>query len=156
MNQSPIQDYYPDEIAVCYGCGRHNPDGLQIQTYWDGTEGICRFTPRPYHAAFPGYVYGGLIASLIDCHSMGTAIAAAHQAAGREPALDSGITFVTANLNVSYLRPTPMGVELLLRSKVRELGEKKAIVTTSVYADGMECVRGEVVAVRIPSRKLDL
>ena len=155
MNESPIQDCYPDEIAICYGCGRNNPDGLHIQTRWDGTEGVCRFTPRPYHTAFPGYVYGGLIASLIDCHSMGTAIAAAHQAAGREPALDSGITFVTANLNVSYLRPTPMGVELLLRSKLRELGEKKAIVITSVYAEGLECARGEVVAVRIPSRDLD-
>ena len=47
--------------------------GLQIKSYWDGDETVTRFTPRPQHTAIPGYVYGGLIASLIDCHSTGTA-----------------------------------------------------------------------------------
>jgi acyl-coenzyme A thioesterase PaaI-like protein len=155
MSQKPIQDYYPDDVAVCYGCGRNNPEGLHIQTQWQGTEGVCHFTPKSCHTAFPGYVYGGLIASLIDCHSMGTAIAAAHEMAGLEPTTESGITFVTANLNISYLKPTPAGVELVLRSRVKEMHEKKAIITTSLYADGMECVRGEVVAVRVPSRMLD-
>ena len=155
MRGNPIQDYYPDEIAVCYGCGRNNPDGLHIQTHWDGEEGVCRFTPKPHHTAFPGFVYGGLVASLIDCHSMGTAIAAAHQAAGLEPAVDSGITFVTANLNVDYLKPTPAGVELVLRSRVTEMHERKAVVKTSVYAEGVECVRGDVVAVRMASRMID-
>ena len=112
MSDRPIQDYYPDNVAICYGCGRNNPHGLHIQTMWEGTEGVCRFTPESHHTAFPGYVYGGLIASLIDCHSMGTAIAAAHQGAGLEPSLDSDLTYVTANLNVDYLKPTPAGVEL--------------------------------------------
>jgi len=87
--------------------------------------------------------------------SMGTAIAAAHQGAGLEPSLDSDLTYVTANLNVSYLKPTPAGVELVLRSRVKEMREKKAVITTSVYADGVECARGEVVAVRVPSRMID-
>jgi acyl-coenzyme A thioesterase PaaI-like protein len=155
MSEKPIQDYYPDEVAVCYGCGRKNPDGLHVQTHWQGNEGVCHFTPKAYHTAFPGYVYGGLIASLIDCHSMGTAIAAAHEMAGLELTVDSGITFVTANLNVNYLKPTPAGVELVLRSRVEEMGEKKAIITTSLYAGEVECARGDVVAVRVPSRMLD-
>jgi acyl-coenzyme A thioesterase PaaI-like protein len=154
MHEKPIQDYYPGESAVCYGCGRNNPAGLHIETYWDGEEGVCRFTPKPHHTAFPGFVYGGLVASLIDCHSMATAIGAAYQAAGHDPGTAPEITYVTGSLEVKYLRPTPMGVELVLRSRVTEMREKKAKVATSVYAGELECVRGEVVAVRVPSRMM--
>ncbi|RMG78853.1 MAG: PaaI family thioesterase [Chloroflexi bacterium] len=148
----PIQNFYPDDVAICYGCGRNNEHGLHIQTHWDGEEGIARFIPKPYHTAFPGYVYGGLLASLIDCHSIGTAIAATYEAEGRAPNTEPEITYVTGNLNVSYLKPTPIGVELVLRSRVKALHERKAIITTSLYADGVETVRGETVAVRVPSR----
>ncbi len=148
----PIQNFYPDDVAICYGCGRNNAHGLHIQTHWDGEEGVARFTPKPYHTAFPGYVYGGLLASLIDCHSVGTAIAATYDAEGRAPNTEPEITYVTGNLNVSYLKPTPIGVELVLRSRVKALHERKAIITTSLYADGVETVRGETVAVRVPSR----
>ena len=148
----PIQDFYPDNVAVCYGCGRHNADGMHIQTFFDGQEGVARFTPKPYHTGFPGFVYGGLLASLIDCHAMGTAIAAAYHAEGRSPGTEPEITYVTGNLNVSYLQPTPIGVELVLRARVRELHPKKAIVVCSLFAGDKECVRGEVVAVRVKSR----
>jgi len=147
-----IQDAYPDEIAVCYGCGRNNPQGLHIKTYWDGREGLFRFRPEPYHTAFPGVVYGGLIASLIDCHSIGTAVAAAYQAEGRKPGTAPEITYVTGNLNVTYLNPTPIGVELVLKSQVKEMGERKTIVVCCLYAGDKKCARGEVTAVRVSSR----
>jgi acyl-coenzyme A thioesterase PaaI-like protein len=152
MNNKPIQDFYPDETAICYGCGRHNPDGLHIQTYWDGEEGIGHFTPKPHHTAFPGVVYGGLLASLVDCHMVGTAIAATYQAEGRDPGSEPEITYVTGNLNVSYLHPTPTDTELTLRARVKELLPRKAIVACSVYAGEKECVRAELVAVRVASR----
>ena len=76
MTDKAIQDYYPDDIAVCYGCGKLNEHGHQIKSYWEGEETVCRFQPKPYHTAFPGYAYGGLIASLIDCHATGTAASA--------------------------------------------------------------------------------
>ena len=82
-SENAFQDFYPDELSHCYGCGRLNEHGLQIKSYWDGEETIAVFTPKPYHTAIPGYVYGGLIASLIDCHATGTASAAATSAAGR-------------------------------------------------------------------------
>jgi acyl-coenzyme A thioesterase PaaI-like protein len=154
MSDKPIQDFYPDDVAICYGCGRLNPEGLHIQTYWNGEEGICRFTPKPHHTAFPGFIYGGLLASLIDCHSMGTAIAATYHAEGREPGSDPEITYVTGNLNVSYLKPTPLDGEIVLRARMKELFPQKAIITCSVYAGDEECVRGEVVAVRVKSRAL--
>ena len=72
-----FQDYYPEDVAHCFGCGRLNEHGHHIKSYWDGDETVARFVPRPYHTAIPGYVYGGLIASLIDCHGTGTAAAAA-------------------------------------------------------------------------------
>ena len=64
-----FQDYYPENLAHCYGCGRLNPHGHQIKTFWDGDETVTRFTPLPHHTAVPGFTYGGLIASLVDCHS---------------------------------------------------------------------------------------
>ena len=152
MTPKAIQDYYPDAVAICYGCGRNNPQGLHIRTVWDGQEGIFRFTPLAHHTAFPGVVYGGLIASLIDCHSIGTAVAAAYQSEGREPGSLPEIMFVTANLNVSYLKPTPMNGELLLRARPREIGPRKMTIVCSLNVGEMLCARGEVVAVRVPSR----
>jgi acyl-coenzyme A thioesterase PaaI-like protein len=153
MTTAPIQNFYNDNTAICYGCGRHNANGLHIQTYWDGTEGVCHFTPRDYHTAFPGVVYGGLLASLIDCHSIGTAIAAMFDAEGRPPGTDPEITCVTGNLNVDYLKPTPMDIELTLRARIEELTERKAIVTCSLYAGEVETVRARVIAVRVKSRR---
>ena len=71
-----FQDYYPDNVAQCYGCGSNNHHGHQIKTHWDGEETVTFFTPEPYQTSVPGFAYGGLIASLIDCHSTGTAAAA--------------------------------------------------------------------------------
>ncbi|MBT8334927.1 MAG: PaaI family thioesterase, partial [Deltaproteobacteria bacterium] len=85
MSKKSFQDYYPDSLSHCYGCGALNEKGLQIQSYWDGDESIARFSPKDYHLAFPGYVYGGLIASLIDRHCVGTAAAAAYRHEERAP-----------------------------------------------------------------------
>jgi acyl-coenzyme A thioesterase PaaI-like protein len=150
----PIQDFYPDDIAICYGCGRNNPHGLHLQTFWDGGEGICRFTPRPMHTAFPGVVYGGLLAALIDCHSIGTAVAAMYDMEERPPDSDPYITCVTATLNVTYHKPTPMGQPLLLRARVKELSERKAHLHTVVYVGELETVSADVIAVRVKERRL--
>ncbi|CAN2042374.1 Acyl-coenzyme A thioesterase THEM4 [Candidatus Magnetomoraceae bacterium gMMP-15] len=154
MNDKAIQDYFSDDIAVCYGCGRNNPHGLHIRTKWDGKEGIFRFKPEAYHTAFPGILYGGLIASLIDCHSIGTAIAAAYQAENRKPGTEPEIMYVTANLNVNYIKPTPVDSEIILRSHILEMIGRKAIVACSLYADDKECANGKVTAVRVSVDKL--
>ena len=155
MDDKAFQDFYPDELAHCYGCGRLNEHGLQIRSYWDGEESAAVFTPRPYHIAIPGYVYGGLIASLIDCHATGTAAAAAHRAAGREMGTDPPLRFVTASLRVDYLRPTPLGVELAIRGRVLEIKGRKVVVEATVSASGTVCARGEVIAVQLPDGMLD-
>jgi acyl-coenzyme A thioesterase PaaI-like protein len=154
MNQratNAIQDYYPDDFAHCYGCGRLNVRGLQLKSRWEGDETVARFTPRPDQIAVPGFVYGGLIASLIDCHAMGTAAAAAERAAGREIGDAPAPRFVTAALHVDYLKPTPLGPELEIRARVREASERKVVVEATVLVGGVITARGEVVAVRMPA-----
>lgn len=147
-----IQDRYPEDVSHCYGCGRLNPAGHQLRTYWDDGETISRFTPEPHHTAIPGFVYGGLIASLIDCHGTGTAAAAA--ARQQEDADGSGNDqvprFVTASIQVEYVKPTPLGPELRIRGRVKEMTDRKVRVEVAVSADGQVRARGSVVAVRMP------
>ncbi len=155
MPPKAFQDYYPDHLSYCYGCGRLNEHGLQIKSFWDGdaagsAETICTFTPRPYHIAIPGYVYGGLIASLIDCHCTGTAAAASYRAAGRAMDTEPPFRFVTASLHVNYLRPTPLGVPLEIRARVMELKGRKVVMRATLSAEGQICAQGEVIAVQMP------
>lgn len=145
-----IQDFYPDDFATCYGCGRLNSHGLHVRSAWDGDETVARFTPRAEHMAMPGFVYGGLIASLIDCHAMGTAAAASERADGREIGEAPAPRFVTGSLHVDYLKPTPLGPELELRAHVTQTTARKAVVQVTLSANGAVTARGEVVAVRIP------
>ena len=150
MSEKAFQDYYPDEVAQCYGCGRLNEHGLQIKSYWDGDEAVCTYTPRPYHTAVPGYVYGGLIASLIDCHSTGTAAAAMYRHQDRPMDTEPPLRFVTASLHVDYLKPTPIAGPLEMRARVLEIKGRKVVVRTELSAGGEVCATGEVVAVQIP------
>jgi len=145
----PIQQYYPEETSVCFGCGRNNPDGLHIESMWDGAVGVSHFTPKDAHLAYPGIVYGGLLASLVDCHSIGTAIAAMYTAAGYMPGDGPVITCVTGQLNISYRKPTPTGVMLVAKATPVEVSERKAIIHCDVFAGDTLVVHGEVVAVRV-------
>ncbi len=146
-----IQDFYPDDFSHCFGCGRLNAHGHRIKSYVDGESTVARFTPGPQHMALPGFVYGGLVASLIDCHAMATAAAAAETAAGRRIGDGPTPRFVTASLRVTFLKPTPLGPELEVRGRVRERSDRKAIVDVTVEAAGVVTATGEVVAVPMPA-----
>jgi acyl-coenzyme A thioesterase PaaI-like protein len=154
MEPKAFQDFYPDDFARCYGCGRLNERGHRIRSFWDGDETVARFTPSPHHTAVPGYVYGGLIASLIDCHGTGTAMAAGYRAEGRAPGTDPPLRYVTASLKVDYLKPTPLGPELEVRGRIREVKGRKVVSEITLSARGEVCARGEVVAVRIPAEMI--
>ena len=150
MEQKSFQDYYPDSLSHCYGCGTLNEHGHHIQSYWNGDDSICPFRPKPYHTAVPGYVYGGLLASLIDCHGTGTASAAAYRAEGRAMDTNPPLRFLTASLKVDYLKPTPLGVDLIVKGTVKEVKGRKVVIEETISANGEVCVKGEVIAVRIP------
>ncbi|PLY00958.1 MAG: thioesterase [Desulfuromonas sp.] len=150
MNSEFFQDYYPDDVSHCYGRGRLNEQGLQLKSRWDGEETVAIFEPRPYHTAIPGFVYGGLLASLVDCHGTGTAAAAGYRAAGRDLGTEPPLRYVTAKLQVEYLRPTPLGVPLEVRGRIVEVKGRKVVVSITVAANNEICARGEVIAVQMP------
>lgn len=150
MNSKFIQEFYPDSLSHCYGCGRLNDDGLHLKSYAEGEDAVAVFQPRPYHIAVPGYVYGGLIASLIDCNSMAAAAAAAYRAEGRVMGSEPAFRYVTASQHMDYLKPTPLGVPLEIRARVKELKGRKAVIEATVSAQGEITARGEIVAVQLP------
>jgi uncharacterized protein (TIGR00369 family) len=145
-----LQDHYPDDFAHCYGCGRLNPAGLILRSRREGDAMVARFRPRPQDVAVPGFVYGGLLASLVDCHAMATAAAAVEERAGRAIGASPAPRFVTASLSIDYLRPTPHGPELLVRARALEVGDRKVIVKAEIEVEGAVTVCGRVVALRLP------
>lgn len=151
MATTALQDLYPDDFAHCYGCGRLNAYGLHVRSEWQNGVTVARFAAPPHYMAMPGFVYGGLLASLVDCHAMAAAAAAAMSADGKVPGVDPTPRFVTASLQVDYLRPTPLGPALDLKAEATEVGPRKVVVAVTLHADGVECVRGRVIAVRIPA-----
>ncbi|OUS24699.1 thioesterase [Thalassotalea sp. 42_200_T64] len=151
MSNKAFQQCYPDDLSHCYGCGTNNHDGHQLKSYWSGDKTIAHFTPEPYHTAIPGFVYGGLVASLIDCHGTGSASAIAYRGEEREMGSSPTLRFVTAALNINYLAPTPQGVELELIGTFTEVKERKIIVEITVSANGIICAKGTVIAVKMPA-----
>jgi Uncharacterized protein, possibly involved in aromatic compounds catabolism len=138
-----IQDLYPEDFAHCFGCGSKNPSGHQLKSYVEGETVVAHFTPSPHHMSVPGFVYGGLLASLVDCHAMATA-------ASSEIVDNLAPRFVTAVLHVEYLKPTPLGTPLEIRGHVTERSARKAIIELTVKAGDVVTVRANAVAVRIP------
>jgi acyl-coenzyme A thioesterase PaaI-like protein len=151
MSHPAVQDFYPEDFAYCRGCGRLNAHGHQFKTRRDGDETVTHYTPASHEMSVPGFVYGGLIAALIDCHAMATASAAALEAAGQEVGKAPSPRFVTASLKVDFLKPTPLGVELVARGRIKERSDRKAVVEVSVSADGMVTAKGDVIAVPMPA-----
>ena len=146
-----FQDYYPDKFSHCYGCGKSNPHGHHLKSYWNGQETIARFTvPPEFSGGVPDHVYGGMVASLLDCHGTASAAAFAYRAAGREVGDGGEIKrFVTASLKVDFLRPTPIGVELVIKGQLLGIDGRKVRVSLSLSAEDQMCARGEMLAVEL-------
>jgi acyl-coenzyme A thioesterase PaaI-like protein len=154
MSGKYFQDYYPENYSHCYGCGRLNEKGMHIKSEWDGNEGVCRYTPdMSKTGGFPEFLYGGIIASLIDCHCAGTAAAAKERQDGFETGERLMRRFVTASLKVDYLKPTPVGEELEIRAAVKEIKGRKIILTATLSASGEVTAKGEAVMVMIPEEE---
>lgn len=150
MGETAIQDFYPHEFAHCYGCGHANPHGHQLKSYFDGVETFARFTPKPvFSGGYPGHVYGGMIASLLDCHGTASAAAFAYRDQGREmgDALPA-IRFVTASLKIDFLKPVPLGVELEVRGVLRSIEGRKAVLALTLNAGEQLCATGEMLAIQ--------
>lgn len=146
-----IQDEYPEDFSWCYGCGRMNEHGHHFRTGWDGDKTISIYNPKKEHMALPGFVYGGVIGSFVDCHGTGSAALYLHRKNGYEPGDGAEPPrFVTASLHVDFMKPTPQGTALKAIGTVHEIHPKKYRVETEVYAGETLCAKGEVIAVVMP------
>lgn len=151
MEHEALQEKWPQAGTYCWGCGKNNKHGLKLQSFWEGEEAVATWTPQEYHLAFPGILNGGIISTLIDCHSTGVANAEGHRL---EPsASPEGFMYVTASLFVKFLRPTPLGRPVTLRAKIKGIDGNRITVTCSLFSDEEKCATGEVVAVRVDSSK---
>ncbi|MGP4071107.1 PaaI family thioesterase [Piscibacillus sp. B03] len=149
--QHAIQDDYPDSFAHCYGCGRLNEEGHQFRTGWEGDQTVTYHKPEEKYTAIPGFVYGGFLASIIDCHGTGSASLALHRKNGHKPG--DGVEaprFVTASLEVKFTRPTPQGTLIKAVGQVEEVRENKFKTEIDVYAGEERVASGSVVAVVMP------
>ena len=142
-----FQDHMPDN--VCFGCGTLNPDGLQIKSYWEGDEAVCLWRSQPKYHGWENVINGGILATLIDCHCMGTALAAAYRAEGRPMGSDPIYRYATGTITVRYLRPTPNDHPILLRAQVAEMSGRKAKLHCRVVVDGQITAEAQVVGIRV-------
>jgi len=136
----------------CWVCGNENPHGLNIKSYWDGNESVCTWQPEGFHSAgWPHVLNGGIISGIIDCHCMCTMIAEYYKNESLEEKEFPEYWYATASMKIDFLKPTPVNKPIQLRANIKEMHERKAVVSCSLYSDGTECARGEVLGVRVPA-----
>jgi len=142
--QSLQETYAPNNR--CYGCGPANEKGLRIRSFAEGDELVCDWTPEPHHLAFDNIVNGGILGSILDCHSNW---AAAYHLMTKHNASELPAT-VTSDFHVTLKRPTPMNTPLHLRAHVVESTDDRAVIEATVEANGKVTAtcKGTFVAVK--------
>ncbi|MFA0812873.1 PaaI family thioesterase [Microbulbifer epialgicus] len=145
-----IQDQIPGNH--CFGCGPDNKHGLHIKSYWSGQgQTRCEFRPSDFHNAGPAkYLNGGIIATVIDCHTICTAIADGYLQAGRNIGAGEKVWYATGKLDIKYLAPAAIDIPVFLEAKIVERSPKKTVLQCSLRSDGRLCAEADVVAVRVP------
>ena len=141
-----LQDTYGPNV-ICFGCGPANPQGLQIKSFAEGDDAaVAEFRPEKHQQAFPGVLNGGIIGTLLDCHSNWAATWALMRRSGAKVPPCT----VTADFHVVLKRPTPIDALLKLRARAVELKEDRALVEATLEANGKVCATctGTFVAVK--------
>jgi acyl-coenzyme A thioesterase PaaI-like protein len=151
LTEAALQDQIPHNH--CFGCGPGNGRGLRIKSFWPGSgPSVARFKPEPHHCSGPThFVNGGILATLIDCHCVCTAIAAAYKAEARPLGSAPEIHFATVSLAVAYERPTPLAADLELSAVPTARSPDRYVVSCELSAAGKVRVRATVEAVRVPA-----
>ena len=145
------KDYFQDHMPgnVCFGCGRSNHDGLKISSYWEGDESVCIWESQEKYQGWKGILNGGILATLIDCHTMCTAMAAAYQAENRALESQPVYRYATGTISVKYLKPTLNTKPIELRAKIKEIKGRKVVMSCIAKSDGEITAEAEVIAIRV-------
>jgi acyl-coenzyme A thioesterase PaaI-like protein len=152
LSEKAFQDYW--DHNDCWGCGANNPHGLHIKSLWSGEESVCDWTPLKYYKAGPdGFLNGGIIATLIDCHSVASAIADAYRQEGRGLDSEPLLWCVTATMKIDYLRPVTISRAVNLKARIVKREGRKITVQCELFSKDTLCARADVLAVRVPPEK---
>jgi acyl-coenzyme A thioesterase PaaI-like protein len=142
-----FQDHMPENI--CFGCGIHNEEGLKIKSFWEGDVSVCHWESQSRYQGWPNILNGGILATLIDCHCMGTAMADAYRREKRSLDSDPIYRYATGTLTVKYLKPTPNDRPIELRAKVTKVKNRKTTLTCQALLDGIVTAEADVIAIRV-------
>ena len=142
-----FQDYMPGN--VCFGCGKEHPEGLQIKSYWDGSAAICHWQPEEKYRGWPKLLNGGIIATIIDCHCMGTAMAYAYQQEDRDIDSTPFYRYATSGLKIKYLKPTSTKDLITLSAQIIEHNQRKITMTCSLKSRDIITAQAEVIAIKV-------
>lgn len=146
MEKDYFQLHMPEN--VCFGCGINNVIGLKIQSFWEGEVSVCHWQSKEQYHGWANLLNGGIMATLIDCHCMGTAMADAYRREDRSLDSEPVYRYATGTLSVKYLKPTPND-RVTLRAWVTEVKGRKTVMTCELSANGEVTATAEVIAIRV-------
>jgi acyl-coenzyme A thioesterase PaaI-like protein len=126
------ESLYPD--MTCYGCGHANPEGFHLRSYRDGDVTVAEFTPRPEHDNGAGFLNGGIIATVLDCHGAAVVMSEVIERDWKDPS-GGPLPFITAGFEVKFLRPTPLGPTVNLAASALSVGETEIVVGAELIVD---------------------
>jgi acyl-coenzyme A thioesterase PaaI-like protein len=143
----PIQDQLGEQ--PCWGCGPNSPSGLRIKSYWRGDHAVSNWQPERDHVGWPDILNGGILAAVVDCHCIATAIADASQLEALFSLSPRPIGFATASLSIQYLSPVPIAAPVSLDARILDRQGRKTRVSCSVTSNTTLCATAEVLAIRL-------
>lgn len=156
--QAAFQDLLPNN--TCFGCGPDNEQGLRIKSFWSTekpTETVCEFQGKPHHnAGSAGVLNGGIIATIMDCHSVMTAVAQAYRDAGREVGNGPRLWYVTGQFDLIYLAPARLDLPAELTARVVATNGKKSEVSCELRSGETLCTTSRMIAVHVPAEWHDV
>ncbi len=142
-----VQDYM--EGNICFGCGKENPEGLQIKSYWEDEVCVCIWHSKDKYQGWTNLLNGGILGTLVDCHCMGAAMSYAYRKEGRDFDSEPVYKYATGTMNIKYLKPTPNNLPIILKAWIKEIKDKKTIVFCEAWVDDIKTAEAEVIAIRV-------
>lgn len=151
MDKSKALDYFQDHMPgnICFGCGRENHEGLRISSFWENDESVCIWHSQDKYQGWKGILNGGILASIIDCHAMCTAMAAVYKIEERPLTSQPIYRYATGSLQIKYLKPTPNDIPIELRATVAEIKGRKVTIQCKALSDGVITAEATVIAIKV-------
>ena len=131
-DRSIQESLYPQ--LTCFGCGHANPDGFHLRSYVDGDRVVAEFSPRAEHDNGFGFVNGGIITTVLDCHGAAVVMWEAAQR-GWDAAPGAPVPYITAGFDVRFLRPTPLGPAVHLVAWPERIDAAEVVVHSELLVD---------------------